>query len=87
LSTGQAQYVELRGQQLIVLSTRDGLRVFSASCPHLGCNVLWDAGEGVFRCPCHGAIFNSTGQVIHGPVSAPLESVPFEVKQGKVVVG
>jgi Rieske Fe-S protein len=86
LSAGQAQYVELRGQQIIVLAAQDGPRVFSASCPHLGCNVLWDTGEGLFRCPCHGAVFNGNGQVVKGPVSASLEKVPFELKDGKVIV-
>ena len=86
LSPGQAQYLDLRGQQIIVLASDQGPRVFSASCPHLGCNVMWDAGEGIFRCPCHGAIFNAAGQVIRGPVSSPLTKIDFEVKDGKVIV-
>ncbi|WP_428939549.1 ubiquinol-cytochrome c reductase iron-sulfur subunit [Fontivita pretiosa] len=86
LSAGQAQYLELRGQQLIVLAMQDGPSVFSASCPHLGCNVIWDAGEGIFRCPCHGAMFDSTGKVIRGPVSAPLSKVEFQIKDGKLIV-
>ena len=86
LSAGQAQYVEFRGQQLIVLVSPDGPHVFSASCPHLGCNVIWDSGEGIFRCPCHGAMFNASGQVIRGPVSAPLSKVEFEIRNGTLVV-
>jgi Rieske Fe-S protein len=86
LSPGQAQYVEFRGQQLIVLVSQDGPRVFSASCPHLGCNVIWDSGDGIFRCPCHGAMFDGTGKVIRGPVSSPLTKVDFEVKNGTLIV-
>jgi len=87
LSPGQAQYVDLHGQQIIVLIGDGGQpTVFSASCPHLGCNVIWDAGEGLFRCPCHGAVFSAVGAVVRGPVSAPLTKVAFEVKDGKVIV-
>lgn len=86
LSVGQAQYAEFQGRQIIVLITPEGPHVFSASCSHLGCNVTWDTGEAVFRCPCHGAVFNGTGQAVSGPVSAPLEKIPFEVKEGKIVI-
>jgi cytochrome b6-f complex iron-sulfur subunit len=86
LSAGQAQYMDFHGQQVIVLAGTDKPRVFSASCPHLGCNVLWDPGESIFRCPCHGAMFNASGQVIKGPVSASLTSIPFEIKDGKLIV-
>ncbi|MFI5378356.1 MAG: ubiquinol-cytochrome c reductase iron-sulfur subunit [Tepidisphaerales bacterium] len=86
LSPGQAKYAEYRGQQLILLTDAKGPKIFSTSCPHLGCNVAWDSGDGVFRCPCHGAIFNGDGQVIRGPVSMPLRSIPYEVKDGKIVV-
>ncbi len=86
LPAGQAQYVEYRGAQLIVLANSDGPVVFSASCPHLGCNVTWDAADAMFRCPCHGAVFKATGDVVSGPVSMPLQRVPFEVKDGKIIV-
>ena len=86
LSPGQAQYVEYRGQQLIVLLAQDKAMVISASCPHLGCNVIWDSGDAVFHCPCHGASFDSAGQVVKGPVSSPLRKVPFEVKDRKIIV-
>ena len=86
LSPGQAQYVEYRGQQLIALVTEQGPLVFSASCPHLGCNVIWDSGDSMFRCPCHGAFFSASGDVVRGPVSGSLRKIPFDVKDGKIIV-
>ena len=87
LTEGQARYVEFRGQQLIVLSWAESVKVFSASCPHLGCNVVWEGAESLFRCPCHGAVFDPTGEVVSGPVSDPLKSVPFEIQDNKAVIG
>ena len=86
MSPGQAQYVDLHGQQVVVLLSPEGPVVFSASCPHLGCSVSWDSGDGIFRCPCHGAMFNAKGEVIRGPASSPLVKLPFEIKDGKIII-
>ncbi len=86
LVQGQARYETYRGLQVIILSMGDGPRVFSASCPHLGCAVNWVGTESLFRCPCHGAVFNPDGSIVSGPVNAPLTSIPFEIKDGKLIV-
>lgn len=86
LSAGQAHYVEFRGQQIIVLAREQGPLVVSASCTHLGCNVTWDTAKSVFRCPCHGAVFDDAGDIVSGPVNTPLRPIPFEVEDGKIIV-
>ena len=86
LVPGQVKYVELRGEQLVVLAMDDGPLVFASSCPHLGCSVIWDAAEQLFRCPCHGAIFSTEGTVVSGPVSSPLKKIPFEIKEDKIII-
>lgn len=86
LSDGQAQYCEHIGQQVIVLGREEGPIVVSAACPHLGCNVSWVPADSMFRCPCHGATFDSGGQILSGPVSSPLKEMPFEIKDGNLVV-
>jgi nitrite reductase/ring-hydroxylating ferredoxin subunit len=58
---------------------RDGdgtLHERSAVCPHLGCIVEWNETEHTWDCPCHGSRFEARGDVIHGPASANLASVP-----------
>jgi cytochrome b6-f complex iron-sulfur subunit len=86
LLPGQAEYVDRRGQQIIVLARDDGPLVVSAACTHLGCNVIWDTARSVFRCPCHGAEFDGGGDVVSGPVNAPLKKIPFEVRDGILIV-
>jgi len=49
-----------------------------------GCPVSY-VGPG-FRCPCHGATYDETGQVTGGPTPAPLIKIPIKVVGGKVVL-
>jgi cytochrome b6-f complex iron-sulfur subunit len=87
LSEDQARYVDHDGQQIVVLFTGRVPKVLSASCSHLGCIVAWDNVKHIFRCPCHGAVFDDQGKPVSGPVSKALESVPFQVAEGNVVIG
>ena len=34
------------------------VKVFSATCTHLGCQVLWDGEAKKFKCPCHGGVYD-----------------------------
>jgi len=57
---------------------------FSAVCTHLGCTVTPKGKE--LDCPCHGSVYDAfTGQVITGPASRPLPSIPVAVRSGQVV--
>ena len=55
------------------------LHVFSATCPHLGCVVQWNADEKTFDCPCHGSRFTKEGKVINGPAISNLKTI--EIKE------
>lgn len=58
--------------------------VYSRSCTDLSCPVTWDAGSGVFFCPCHGGMFNREGQVMAGPPSRPLYQYAPRVVRGEL---
>jgi glycine/D-amino acid oxidase-like deaminating enzyme/nitrite reductase/ring-hydroxylating ferredoxin subunit len=45
----------------------------SASCPHLGGVVAWNAAERSWDCPCHGSRFDPYGTVIEGPAVCDLQ--------------
>lgn len=45
----------------------------SASCPHLGGVVSWNASEKSWDCPCHGSRFDCYGKVLTGPAMTDLE--------------
>lgn len=74
--------VEQRG--ILYVYTQDGLNymVLDGTCTHLGCNVKWREGEGVFACPCHRGIYSMQGEVLSGPPPRPLRRLESAVKDG-----
>ena len=55
----------------------------TATCPHLGCSVVFDAKESHFQCPCHDSKFESDGKRIdpeHCPSARDLDSLNVEVR-------
>lgn len=61
----------------------------SSTCPHLGCQVHWQAGEQRFFCPCHNGAFDLEGRAIAGPpfdAGQSLGRYPLEIRQGLLFI-
>jgi Rieske Fe-S protein len=67
------------GYPNILLKNSDGsLTALNMQCTHVCCQCYWDSTQKVIYCPCHGSVFDSTGQVVRGPASAPLPSIKLQ---------
>jgi menaquinol-cytochrome c reductase iron-sulfur subunit len=66
--------------------TNRGVRVVSATCTHLGCNVVWRPATRCFDCPCHAGRFDDEGRPVSGPPKEPLRVLPHKVEDGKLWV-
>jgi menaquinol-cytochrome c reductase iron-sulfur subunit len=60
--------------------------VFSPICPHLGCGFHWDAADHKFKCPCHGSVYDLSGNVLAGPAPRPLDVLPAKVENDRLLV-
>jgi quinol---cytochrome c reductase iron-sulfur subunit, bacillus type len=52
---------------------------FTATCPHLGCSVDYDAAAGQYQCPCHASAFAKDGQKLFGPSLRGLDPLPVKL--------
>jgi cytochrome b6-f complex iron-sulfur subunit len=68
-------FVDQRGRSLLIVAEAGSLRAFDTRCPHLGCQVHWDATDRRFLCPCHQGVFDANGVAIAGPPAAASQSL------------
>jgi menaquinol-cytochrome c reductase iron-sulfur subunit len=59
----------------------------SSRCMHLGCPVRYVPAAERFICPCHGGVYDFTGQVVGGPPVRPLDRFYTRVNNGLVEIG
>jgi menaquinol-cytochrome c reductase iron-sulfur subunit len=70
----------------LVKTGESEVAAFDATCTHLGCLVAWDVEGQVFKCPCHGGVYDRTGAVMEGPPPDPLLKVATRVDGDRVLV-
>ncbi len=61
----------------------------SSTCPHLGCQVHWEAANNRFFCPCHNGAFDPAGKGISGPPadgSMSLPRYPLKIEAGLLYI-
>lgn len=54
----------------------DDFVALSSTCPHLGCQVHWEAANDRFFCPCHNGTFDPQGKPTGGPPKDANQSLP-----------
>lgn len=64
----------------------DGFEVLSAVCPHLGCEVPWNADAAKFVCPCHGSVFAPDGSLIQGPALRGMDTLEIKMEEDALMV-
>jgi quinol---cytochrome c reductase iron-sulfur subunit, bacillus type len=88
VATVQDGYLETKIHKAVwaVKQTDGQVTVFSPMCTHLGCGYHWDAADRKFKCPCHGSVYDVSGQVLAGPAPRHLDALPSKIEQGRLLV-
>lgn len=73
VAPGQGGVVCWHGKKLGVFHREDGeFFLVPSNCPHLGCQLSWNAAEQTWDCPCHGSRFSYQGQRLDAPATDDL---------------
>ncbi|GAB4337968.1 MAG: hypothetical protein Kow0037_21510 [Calditrichia bacterium] len=84
LKIGEAREITLGKTPVYVVHLKEGYKVYSGICTHLGCIIHWEPEKNRFYCPCHKGIFDPYGKVVSGPPPRPMDEYKVE-KDGKLV--
>ena len=71
-SGGMALVSSTAGQFLVARTGASTFVAVTAQCTHQACVVSLGTGTS-YVCPCHGSEFDTSGHVLVGPASAPLQ--------------
>lgn len=79
LAAGEGKVIKYNNQKIALFKDENNeLKAVSPICTHLKCEVKWNNAERSWDCPCHGARYAASGDVLTGPANSGLE--PIEIK-------
>lgn len=71
---------------VFVLKTGNQLFTFYNGCTHMGCPIQWNGFQQLYKCPCHGGIYDRLGRVIAGPPPYALWQFQHKIVNGDLYV-
>lgn len=76
LAHGEARVVKYNGDTIgLYKDDGGGLHAVSPICTHAKCTVSWNETEQSWDCPCHGARYDASGEIITAPAHSSLQHI------------
>jgi hypothetical protein len=76
LAPGEGKVVKYEGTSVGLYKDEGGkIYAVNPTCTHVKCIVDWNSSEKSWDCPCHGARYSITGEVLTGPARHDLEVI------------
>lgn len=74
LNPGEGKIVKIDGKKAGAYKDAQGaMHLVNTTCPHMGCELVWNPAERSWDCPCHGSRFSYDGDIIEGPTVKHLD--------------
>ncbi|MGD8344782.1 MAG: ubiquinol-cytochrome c reductase iron-sulfur subunit [Desulfobacterales bacterium] len=80
------QVLPQRGFVWAKTESAGNIHIFSSTCTHLACNIIWREDEKIFECPCHSGRFDIDGRPIAGPPTKPLSVLKHKIEDENLLV-
>ncbi len=62
------------------------VQIYSSTCTHLSCNVIWNESKKIFECPCHSGRFDQDGRPLAGPPTRPLSILEHKIEENNLMI-
>ncbi|MGL5694280.1 MAG: Rieske 2Fe-2S domain-containing protein, partial [Peptostreptococcaceae bacterium] len=73
IEKGEGKIVNIDGKRYGAFRNYDNkLHIVDITCPHLGCELVFNGAEKTWDCPCHASRFDYEGNILEGPTLRPL---------------
>ena len=73
-------------EAVYVVKVNGQTKVLSNVCSHMECPVRWEAELRQFLCPCHGGLYDLTGQNVGGPPPKPLPEYVHRIEGTRLYI-
>jgi cytochrome b6-f complex iron-sulfur subunit len=81
------KFAPVDGQKIVLSRSGKTVVALSTVCTHKGCEVLpQKTRDGVLKCKCHNAEYDSSGNVTKRPANQPLPRYAVRLKEGMLEV-
>ncbi|MCH7410894.1 Rieske 2Fe-2S domain-containing protein [Belliella sp. DSM 111904] len=67
-------WILITSARMLVINTGNGFNSLTSVCTHSNCDRNWSLNNNQFVCSCHGSRFTTSGAVVTGPATRPLQS-------------
>ena len=86
---GEMRSFQVGGEQIAVANVDGSFHAFGDVCTHQQCSLSDGDLEGTtVTCPCHGSQFEvTTGNVLNGPATLPVDSYEVSEEGGELRIG
>lgn len=86
---GDMRSFQIGGEDVAVAKVDGKLHAFGNVCTHAHCQLTEGELDGTtVTCPCHGSQFDvTTGNVLNGPATMPVDSYEVSEESGELSIG
>jgi menaquinol-cytochrome c reductase iron-sulfur subunit len=71
---------------VFLVRSGDAVKALDSTCTHLGCRTRLNTDARQIECPCHGGVYDLSGQVVSGPPPHALGELPTRIDGTRILV-
>lgn len=75
-----------KSNMIIIRTGESQYTALSSICTHQGCTVSYSASANLLPCPCHGSVYDISGNVINGPATKNLKKYNVQIDGNTLII-